>query len=259
MSKRSSWEIQRAVIMALMLRELKTRFGSYRLSYFWALFEPISHILILALIFGFVLGRTLPGINYPLFLTTGIMPWLLFSNMITRGMAAVDANRALFNYRQLKPFDTIIARMVLEAIIILTAYAILLLIAWWVGIDFAIHEPLRLILSLVLLFLVAFGLVLPLCYINTLYPEIGKVIPLLMRPLYFVSGIFFSISTIPQQYHAYLTWNPVLHAVELSRSAIFPGYPHDEASVMYLTAIAIILIAVGWSFFRHNTDRLVTT
>lgn len=259
MSKRSSWTIQKAVVSALMLRELKTRFGSYRLSYFWALFEPISHILILALIFGYVLGRTMPGINYPLFLTTGIMPWLLFSNMITRGMGAVDANRALFNYRQLKPFDTLVARMLLEAVIVLLAYAVLLAIAWWLGIDFRIHEPLRFLLSLALIFLIAFGLALPLCYLNTLYPEAGKVLPLLMRPLYFVSGIFFSLSMIPEQYHVYLAWNPVLQAVELSRSAIFPGYPHAEGSLLYLTTLAIVFIAIGWSFFRHGSDRLVTT
>lgn len=242
-----------------MLRELKTRFGSYRLSYFWALFEPISHILILALIFGYVLGRTMPGIDYPLFLTTGIMPWLLFSNMITRGMGAVDANRALFNYRQLKPFDTLVARMILEAVIILVAYAVLLIIAWWIGFEFTIHEPLRFILSLFLLFLVAFGLVMPLCFLNTVSPEAGKVVPLILRPLYFVSGIFFSLSMIPKQYHAYLVWNPVLDAVELSRSAIFPGYDYNEDSIWYLTTISIVLIAIGWSYFRHNSDRLVTT
>ena len=42
--KRSSWQIQKAVILAMMLRELKTRFGGRFVGLFWVLFEPMANI-----------------------------------------------------------------------------------------------------------------------------------------------------------------------------------------------------------------------
>ncbi|WBA82901.1 hypothetical protein [Endozoicomonas sp. GU-1] len=45
MHQRSSLQIQWAVIHALMVREMKTRFGDYRLGYAWALLEPLFQIL----------------------------------------------------------------------------------------------------------------------------------------------------------------------------------------------------------------------
>lgn len=38
---RSSFQVLRDVTFGLLIRELKTRFGSYRLGYAWALLDPL--------------------------------------------------------------------------------------------------------------------------------------------------------------------------------------------------------------------------
>ena len=43
-------------VHALMMREIKTRFGSNRMGYFWALAEPIAQAGIMALMFS-LMGR----------------------------------------------------------------------------------------------------------------------------------------------------------------------------------------------------------
>ncbi|HAX2293506.1 TPA: ABC transporter permease, partial [Escherichia coli] len=50
---RSGFEVQKAAVHALFLRELRTRFGKYRLGYLWAVLEPAAHLLIMLAIFGF--------------------------------------------------------------------------------------------------------------------------------------------------------------------------------------------------------------
>ena len=100
-----------------MLREIKTRFGAYRLGIVWALVEPLTHVVVLSLIFG-IRSRTAPGaVEFPIFLATGIIPFVMFRNMVTRTMMTVEANRALFTYPQVRPFDTLIARFILEIVI----------------------------------------------------------------------------------------------------------------------------------------------
>lgn len=73
---RSGLEVQQAAVKALFLREIKTRFGKYRLGYLWAVLEPAGHLLILLTIFGYVMHRTMPDISFPVFLINGLIPFL---------------------------------------------------------------------------------------------------------------------------------------------------------------------------------------
>lgn len=249
----------RAVVFALMMREMKTRFGIYRLGYLWALLEPAIHIAVFAVIFGYIAQRTMPGINFVVFLTTGIIPWLMFNSMLSRGMSAVSANQGLFNYRQVKPMDSILARMILEGIIYTTIYLCILLIFVWAGMDIEIEDPLKVIAAIFLLFIFSYGLSTILCIIVTQAPEIQKIVPIFLRPLYFMSGIFFSIESVPQEYRAYLMWNPVMQTNELSRDAFFTAYDTPEGSWSYLVLCAAITLIFSLALYRQSRVRLVTT
>ena len=101
--KRTAWDIQRAVFLALFVRELKTRFGGRWLGVFWVLLEPTAHLAMLLVIFAFIRHRLLPGLEFPVFLLTGLVPFFVFRNLTLRGMDSVDSNRGLFGYRQVKP------------------------------------------------------------------------------------------------------------------------------------------------------------
>jgi len=249
----------RSVVFALMMREMKTRFGNYRLGYFWALLEPGIHLTIFVVMFGVIMGRTMPGVDYTLFVITGIIPWLMFSDMLSRGMTAVSANVGLFSYRQVKPMDSFVARMILEGLIHIATYLLFLLIMSWVGKDISIKDPLGIFAAMALLFLFSFGIALTLCVVVTQYPEVQKFIPIVTRPLYFVSGIFFSTHTVPQQYRTLLLWNPVLQSNELARGAFFHNYPATDASWEYLALCAILATAFGLALYRQNTERLLAT
>jgi capsular polysaccharide transport system permease protein len=258
MDQRSPLAVQRSVLFALLIRELKTRFGRYRLGYVWALLEPAAHVLVLTTIFGIFRSRTVDGIDYPVFFAAGIVPWFMFSNMVSRGMTAVSANQGLFGYRQVKAADALIARMLLEGLIHLAVLGTLLLIAFWIGYRVEVHDPLGLLAALLLLYGFGFGCALMACVTATLYEETQKFIPMLMRPLYFVSGIFFSLSTIPSEYRIYLLWNPILHALELVRKTMFPSFDIAGASWQYLAIAAVSTLCLGLALYRRSALRLVT-
>ncbi len=83
-----------------------------------AILEPSAHLLILLGIFRYIIHRTMPDISFPVFLLNGLIPFFIFSSISNRSaVGAIEANQALFNYRQVKPIDTIIARALLETLI----------------------------------------------------------------------------------------------------------------------------------------------
>lgn len=256
---RSGFEVQQAAVKALFLREIRTRFGKYRLGYFWAILEPSAHLLILLGILGFIMHRTMPDVSYPVFLINGIIPYFIFSNISIRSVGAIEANQGLFNYRPVKPIDTIFARSMLESLIYAIVYLILMIAMLLSGEDFALVNPLQLILTWSLLVVFSVGIGLIFMVIGKTFPETEKLLPILIKPLYFMSCIMFPIHSIPKDYLPYILWNPIVHVVELSRESVLPGYRSDGISLNYLAFCTILILFTGLLLYRSHEEKMLTS
>ena len=91
--------VTRRVIFALFLRELKTRFGEYKLGVFWIFLDPLIQVAFFMLLFGYIFKRVMPNVDYTVYATTGILTWLMFKNVLTKGMAAIESNKGLLIFR----------------------------------------------------------------------------------------------------------------------------------------------------------------
>ena len=256
---RSGLEVQQAAVKALFLREIKTRFGKYRLGYLWAVLEPAAHLLVLLNIFGFIMHRTMPDISFPVFLLNGLIPYFLFSNIATRSIGAIEANQGLFNYRPVKPVDTIIARALLETLIYSGVYIILMCVVGMLGEEISITSILTLVLTWSLLVIFSFGIGLVFMTLGKTLPETEKFLPIMIKPLYFISCVMFPLHAIPKDYWSYLLWNPLIHAVELSRESVVTGYVSEGVSLEYLAFCALIALFLGLSIYRTREKAMLTS
>jgi len=255
---RTPWQIQKSVVLALFLRELKTRFGAHRFGYAWMLLEPMAHVIVLGLIFSYLRGRSLFGIDYPVFLATGIVPFLMFKNIALRVMDGVDANRALFAYRQIRPMDTFIARALLDAFLSLTVFALILVGMAWIGLDVPFRDPFLVILVMALLVFMGLGLGMIFCVVAHYLPEFKTMIRIAFMPLYFVSGVIFPISMLPPELLPILTWNPLVHAIEMMRGAFFGQYHVlPEISLLFVVIVTLLLLFFGLAWYRNKRQDLM--
>ena len=78
----------------------------------------------------------------------------------------------------------------------------------------------------------------------------------MMRPLFWVSALFFSTNEIPSDARNVLLYNPVLHVVELTRSGWFPGYDVPQVSLLYPALWIFILFYFGLTLERVARRRL---
>lgn len=258
---RTPFQIQKAVIFALFVRELKTRFGKYRLGYVWALLEPMAHVIVLSLIWSAMGHTAINDIPVPLFLMTGIVPYLFFTSACTLSMNAIESNRGLFNYRQVRPIDPVIARIILEIIINVLSYILLLFIAgWFFNFNLEIDNLLGLLGINILLFFSALGFGLIFSVYGALYPEVMKVVPMLVfRPLYFMSGTMFPLSIVPTEYHDWLLWNPLLHVVEFNHFYFFHGFETGSISLFFVLLFSMGSLTFGLLSYRANWIRVIST
>ncbi|WP_293936777.1 ABC transporter permease [Iodobacter sp.] len=256
---RSATAITLAVWKALFLREAVGRLFSGRATWFWLLAEPIFHVAYLVFIFTGIRVRNIGGIDSTIWIMVGMLAYFMFNRTGTQVKNAISANQALFAYRQVKPVDTVLVRGALEGFLMIIISSILLMCAALFNHPVAPSNPLGVLEAFFGLWLVGLGFGLVTSIFSELIPELGKVIGLIMMPLYMISGVILPISTVPQPYRDWLLFNPVAHGLEAARLG-FAGNYHavPELSIAYIYNFALVSIFLGLALHRRFAQRLTT-
>ncbi|WP_454742856.1 ABC transporter permease [Cupriavidus necator] len=254
---RSDVSIAVSVWMALFLREASTRLATGRAAWLWILLEPAAHIIFLMVIFGIVRHRVMPGANIEVFVFVGVWGFFLVRNIAQRGMEAVNANQALFSYRQVQPVDTVLVRAAVEAFLYAMMGAGILAVLAMLGIDVRPADPLLAVWAAFLLWAFGLGMGLTFSVVGTLLPEVGKVIRLAFTPLYFLSAVMYSVSNLPRSMRGIVLVNPITHGLEAMRSGWFAAY-HGETHIDlgYLAFWALVTVLLGLVLHMRYATRL---
>ncbi len=258
-TQQSAWNIQKSVVFALFIRELNSRFGRFKLGYVWAVAEPFFTILAFCLIRMVMGSGSIEGLAFPIFFASGMLIYTIFSNIGQAMIGLVESNLQLMNYQRIKPLDPLIARALLEIIISAASIMVILGGFYWVGYTFTWNNTLGFIAVFVLISAFSFGIGCIFAVASLLFQEFKKIAPILIRPLFFISGIFFSTNSVPEYILPYLLWNPILHAIELGRNVMFVEYNCTYVSLPYLSFSALLSIAIGLALFRLYQKKLVTS
>lgn len=249
------------VIFAFVLREFKTRFGTERLGYLWLFLEPIVHIAVLSVAFGFggkVLGD---GIPFPVFIMLGILPWLLFTNIINKGMGAVSSNRALLIYPPVQLIDPFLGRILVEAVITVVIFMLLMVVlpalSHFHVIEFEVHFKSMGLFSMLFLLYVLFSssVSLILMTLFEMNEAVKKVVGLVLKPLYFLSGIFYTVKVVPQQYQWFFEYNPLSNFMEGFKYLFFNAYDTRFFDVSYLAELTVVFLFLGLFLYKFKLKR----
>lgn len=244
-------------LIALFMREVRSRYGAFRGGYLWAVIQPLSFVVIMnesRALFG-AGDQEIYGVSGQYFLLIGVLPYFMYQQSFHQAMGAMASFRGVFNYREVRPIDIILVRCAIE--FLLLAFVLMLSI---VGLDFfhkpvECEDPLAFLAAIGLLFVLTQGLGLIADVYGTRSDNLRRMFMLLDRPLFFISGVFFTIEVVPEGLREYLMWNPLLHAIDLGRDAMLSGY-ESPCSWLYLTLCSFGLFLFGLGAYRSNLHRL---
>lgn len=247
---------QLQVIHALLLREVKTRFGEHQMGYAWAFVEPTLWVGTFAGLY-YLMGRLAPpGMSVLSFLVTGIVSFSLFRNTSQSALSAISANKGLLFYPQVRPLDLVLARVLLEVVTQLVVFALLMGCAALIDGSFSVNSLLETLLGLALVGGLGAALGLVLCGLSTFSPTVERMHGPVLRPLFWFSAIFYPVESVPTGLKRLLLHNPLVHAIELVREGWFPGYHSRHIDPWYPVAWILVLLFFGLSLERVARRRL---
>jgi capsular polysaccharide transport system permease protein len=245
------------ILAALAIRETSARFGPATGGYLWAFAEPIGGIVLLSLAFSFIVRDPPLGDSFLFFYATGLLPFLMFNAIAGGSMNALAHNRGLLAYPVIRALDTILARAALDA---LTYTVITLVILGGLVAALSLHpafDPSALVLCLGLTAALGLGIGTFNAVLLGFFPAWRQIWSVLNRPVFIMSGVFFTFDSIPADMKAFVWFNPVAHLVAAQRAAFFGPDQADPAGLLYAAALGLGLFAAGGALIHRNQSRLI--
>lgn len=247
------------VIVALMLREMSTRYGRNPGGYLWALLEPLGGIFILAFGFSMLVRNPPLGTSFILFYATGFLPFDLFQKVSQAISKSLRFSRPLLAYPTVSWIDLIIARFLLNTLTGLTTGYILITAILMMGDSHSVLEfwPILTAMGLAALLGLAVGCLN--AVISGFYPIWDSVWSIVTRPLFLISGTLILFESLPKNIGALLWYNPLIHITGEMRRGFYPMYDAGYVNLTYTLMLSLGILAFSLMLLHRFHREILDT
>lgn len=243
--------IQCRVLWALCLREIHGLHGKFKIGYLWQIIRVIFSVAVFWWIREIGHFRPPQGLSTPIFLLMGFVPWYIFAESVDKVMEAVRTNRALLTFPQVTPLDLYVSSGLVIAATQCVVLALSFAVLYLMGYTITMYSPMIFLLVLIGSALLGLGFGLVMSALNFYIPVLEKLVPMVLRILFFASGVFFSPTQVAARFGDIVMWLPTANYIELLRGVFISPAPAEAASITYVGGLTLIFLALGLLLERH--------
>lgn len=252
--QRTPFARYRHSLWLLTRRDLRVRYSTSLLGYFWSILDPLVMAGIYWFVFTQVFQRTVGAEPYIVFLLTALLPWMWFNGAVS------DATRAFLREAKLIrstriPRTIWVNRLVLsKGIEFLASLPVLALFAIVYGAEIGPGVALFPLAMLIQTALTA-GVGLIVAPLVVFFRDLERAVKLVLRFLFYASPVIYGTADLPEELHFWAAFNPLSGIFSLYRAAFFPDQL-DWFVVGVGAAISVAILAIGILVFTR-TERSV--
>ncbi len=245
---------RRALLAQLIRRDFQQRYVGSAAGWLWGVVHPLVLLLSYIFVFQVCLNVKLPPgsvtQNYTLFLFCGVLPWLLFSETITRSASSMVENANLIT-RTVFPAEVVPVSIFLSSLI-----HHLIALTLVVGATFIVERsvsPMILLLPIYMIFvgLLAVGVAWFVSSLHVYIRDTAQVLSVVMTLWFWVTPIMINENQIPARFRALVTWNPMSWVVRGYRERLLTAQWPTLQEFGVMAAYSLVVFIAGGLFFRH--------
>jgi len=242
----------RTLLWTLAWRDIRVRYRQSVLGIAWAMFIPLSMMLV----FTFIFTRVVPlktDMPYAIFAYCGLLPWQFFSASTTGAANSLVANRSLVTKiyfpAEVFPLSCIVASFVdfLVGSIVLVG---LILFYALTGYSITIG-PTAFLVVLILMVQIIFtcGISFFLSMGNLFFRDVRYVYSVVVMLWMFASSVIYPMKTSNPNTQFILNLNPMTPILDAYRDVLLRGKLPDWSALGYSAFVAAAIFLIGWAIF----------
>jgi ABC-type polysaccharide/polyol phosphate export permease len=252
-SLRAAWGY-RDLLRHLVLRDLRHKYKGSSLGFVWSLLHPLLMAAVYAVAFKFITPNGIA--HFPVFLLSGLLPWMFFSAALSGAVGSIVDNSALVRKvafpRPILPLAAVASQLV-QFLLMYTAI-VPLMVAFSVGSSPALAALIPLIL-LQVLFTAGLALVLATAYVYA--RDTRHLLEVALQVWFWGTPIVYSAAMLrlPQPLTQVLAWNPMAHFITSYQDIIVHHATPTLLAFAMLTLVAGATATAGWLVFARYQRR----
>ena len=241
------------LLKELVRRDLQSRYRGSLLGFLWAFVNPLWQLALLWVVFSVILKVPLTGektASFPVFLFSGLVPWLGFAESLQRAATTVVEHSGLV--RKLRfPSELLVVSNVASALV--HQFVALAIFAVWQA--FA-GEPEWARLPWLL-----FGLAAQICLslglgwaagaLQVFFRDVSQALNIGIQAWFYLTPIVYPLTLVPERARPWFALNPMATTVQAFRAVLLGSPPPTATAALILFAIALATLGLGWALFRR--------
>jgi len=258
----------------LVVRDLRLRYAGSLLGSFWNVINPLIMVGIYILVFGQVMTNMkvngpavekmggLSRLDYATHLCAGIIPWLLFSEILARSGTILLENanflRKLAFPAEILPISVFINAMLLHSISAVFLVGLLVGFGQPMGANAALY-----LLVMLGMGLTALGLGMIVAVVNVYLRDFAHIVAITLQFLFWMLPILWYREDMGPFIRAVFDYNPLSYYIvagqqllHSSASALSPrGHPLeglDPQHVPHMVLLPLVSLVAGYTIFRRH-------
>jgi lipopolysaccharide transport system permease protein len=253
----------RDLIHNLVIRDLKVRYKNSVLGIAWSWINPLLMMVVYTVVFKLVAsGSDLP--NYSVFILCALLPWSFFSASVSQAtdsiVAAAPLIKKVYFPREVLPISVVLSNLV-NFLVALPVFFLLTLIMGSPITPYVMLLPLTILMEIFFIL----GVTLITSTLNVFYRDTRHVLDVLLLAWFFLTPIFYSLTTVPEQYTVMgvtlnmRVWlrrlNPMASIIASYRDLLYWGTPTGLDFLLRTALTSLAILVIGYLVFLHYSSR----
>ena len=253
---RDYWH-QRSAFFYFVRAFLRKRYGRTFFGVLWLVLPVLIPLFLGALVFGGILGVSVPGVPYFLYFVVALSAWALFAQTAYWATRSLEITRSELRRVYVPRLIPLTAGMTLP-IITLLIYLVLgaLAVGFYVlerGEFYLVLQPATLLVPCAYLMLVVFGLACGLWFspLAARARDVRRMAGYVLGIWYFLTPVMYPIDEIPEGWRFLASLNPVTAPIELTKEGLLDIGDVTVTSLAVYAGALIVLSGFGLLLFTR--------
>ena len=244
----------RHTLWLLTRRDLRVRYSTSVLGYFWSILDPLVMAAIYWFVFTQIFNRSVEGEDpYIVFMLLALLPWTWFNGAISDSTRAFTRGAKLIRSTKIPRTIWVASIVCSKGIEFLASLPVLAIFAIATGAQ--LHwEAVFFVLALAMQFVLTLGIGMMVAPLVVFFRDLERAVKLVLRFLFYASPIIYGVSAyakVGPEFHYIAAFNPLSGIFSLYRGAFFPDQL-DWFTIAIGAVMSVLFFILGLYVFKRS-------
>ena len=247
----------------LISRDFKVKYKRSVLGVIWSLLYPILMMAVMAIVFSQMFKFKVEGINYLVYLMTGLIMWSYFAEASNTAMTSVVDNFGLINKVYIPKYIFPVAKCIFVGInFVLTLIpwlGIIILSHFGLG-EYTCHFNLYYLVLpyiFICMFLFTIGVSLLISCMSVFLRDIWYIYGIILTMWNYLTPVFYSVQILPEKLQKIMQFNPMFQFLNATRTIVVYEQMPSLATLGILAFIGGGMLLIGAIVFKKRQDKFI--